>query len=332
MNVTTPGIIHPMANSTTVAGPKRWTPDRLGDLTGRTILITGANSGIGWDAARILAERGAHVVLTARSEAKANDAVDRLRAAGPSDLDLSTVILDLADLDSVRTAAASVRERHSRLDALVNNAGVMALPYRTTADGFEMQLGTNHLGHYALTAELLPLVEAAGGRVASVSSMAARRGAIDFDDLMGERSYQKWSAYSQSKLANLLFTLELERRLRAANASAIAVACHPGWAATNLQAAGPRMEGSRSKELVMRVANALLSQSAERGAWPTVYAAAGDGVVGGGYYGPEGIAESRGPVGTARFPERALDEDVARRFWDVSEELTGAAWRFGSSR
>jgi len=331
MNVTTPGIIHPMTHSTTVDGPKRWTPDRLGDLTGRTVLITGANSGIGWDAARILAERGATVVLTARSEAKADDAVARIRAESP-DATLSTVLLDLADLSSVREAAAAMRERHPRLDALVNNAGVMALPYRTTADGFEMQLGTNHLGHFALTAELLPSVEAAGGRVVSVSSMAARRGAIDFDDLMGERSYQKWGAYSQSKLANLLFTLELERRLRAAGAAAIAVACHPGWAATNLQGVGPRMEGSRLREVGMKVANRLLSQSAERGSWPTVFAAAGDGVVGGGYYGPEGIAESRGPVGTARFPARALDEDVARQFWDISEELTGAEWRFGGSR
>lgn len=308
--------------------PKHWTPERLGDLTGRTILITGANSGIGWEAARILANRGAHVVLTARSEAKAADAVDRLRAGRP-DLDLSTVLLDLADLGSVRAAATVIRERYPELDALVNNAGVMALPYRTTADGFEMQLGTNHLGHFALTAELLPLVEAAGGRVASVSSMAARRGAIDFDDLMGERSYRKWDAYSQTKLANLLFTLELERRLRAADAAAIAVACHPGWAATNLQAAGARMEGSRVKELGMRVVNSLLSQSAERGAWPTVFAAAGDGVVGGGYYGPEGIAESRGPVGPAGFPGRSRDEEVARRLWEVSEELTGAEWRFG---
>lgn len=310
-------------------GPKRWTPGRLDDLSGRTILITGANSGIGWEAARILARRGAHVVLTARSEAKATDAVDRLRAE-QSDLELSTVILDLADLGSVSSAAAAIRERHARLDALVNNAGVMALPYRTTADGFEMQLGTNHLGHFALTAELLPLVEAAGGRVVTVSSMAARRGAIDFDDLMGETSYRKWDAYSQTKLANLLFTLELERRLRAADAAAMAVACHPGWAATNLQAAGPRMEGSRSKELIMKLANSLLSQSAERGSWPTAYAAAGDGVAGGGYYGPVGIAEFRGPVGAARFPARALDEETARRLWEVSNELTGAEGRFGS--
>ncbi len=317
-----------MMTTKTAEGPKRWTPDRLGDLTGRTILITGANSGIGWEAARILAERGAHVVLAARSEAKAADAVTRLRAER-SDLELSTQILDLADLASVRTAATAIRERHSRLDALVNNAGVMALPYRTTADGFEMQIGTNHLGHFALTAELLPLVEAANGRVVTVSSMAARRGAIDFDDLMGERSYRKWDTYSQTKLANLLFTLELERRLRAADATAIAVACHPGWAATNLQGVGARMEGSRLKEVGMKVANRLLSQTAERGAWPTVLATAGDGLAGGSYYGPEGIAESRGPVGTARFPKRSLDEDVARRLWEVSEELTDAEWRFG---
>lgn len=308
--------------------PNRWKPDRLGALGGRTILITGANSGIGWDAARILAGNGAHVVLTARSREKGDDAVARIRDEDP-DAELSTVILDLADLSSVREASAAVRAAHPRLDALVNNAGVMALPYLETTDGFEMQMGTNHLGHFALTAELLPLVEAASGRVVSVSSMAARRGRMELDDFMGEDSYRKWDVYSQTKLANLLFTLELERRLRASDAAAIAAACHPGWAATNLQAVGPRMEGSRAKELGMKVGNALFSQSAERGSWPTVYAAAGEGVTGGGYYGPAGIAEARGPVSTARFPDAALDEETARELWDRSEELTGAEWQFG---
>jgi NAD(P)-dependent dehydrogenase (short-subunit alcohol dehydrogenase family) len=311
-------------------GPTRWTPDRLGDVAGRTMLITGANSGIGWEAARLLAEHGAHVVVAARSEAKAEDAITRIREGAPS-ASLSSAVIDLADLSSVRAAGAGVRESYPRLDALVNNAGVMALPYRETADGFEMQIGTNHLGHFALTAELLPLVEAAGGRVVTVSSTAARRGRMDLDDLMGERSYGKWSAYARTKLANLLFTLELERRLRAAGAAAMAVACHPGWSATNLQAAGPRMEGSRLKELIVGAANALFSQSAERGAWPTVFAAAAEEVEPGGYYGPDGIGEMRGKVGPADFPEAALDEETARELWQLSESLTGAEWSFGPS-
>jgi NAD(P)-dependent dehydrogenase (short-subunit alcohol dehydrogenase family) len=224
----------------------------------------------------------------------------------------------------VRSFAAAFLEKHPQLDVLCNNAGVMALPYRKTADGFEMQFGTNHLGHFALTGLLIErLLATPQSRVVNVSSTAHRIGQMNFDDLNGEKSYGKWRAYGQSKLANLLFTYELQRRLEAAKAGTIAVACHPGYAATNLQAAGARMEGSSLMESIMDLGNRLFSQSAAMGALPTVYAATAPAVRGGDYVGPDGFMENWGSPKKVQSNARSHERSDAARLWEISEKLTG---------
>jgi NAD(P)-dependent dehydrogenase (short-subunit alcohol dehydrogenase family) len=304
-----------------------WTAENIPDLRGRTIIVTGGNSGIGLEAARELARRNALVVLACRDMGKAKAAADDIRRTAP-EARVEAMQLDLASLDSVRQFARDFAATHKELHALVNNAGVMALPYRRTADGFEMQFGTNHLGHFALTGLLLePLLATPGSRVVTVSSGAHRAGKIRFDDLHWENGYRKWLAYGQSKLANLLFTFELQRRLEAARAATIGVACHPGYAATNLQAVGPRMQGSSFLESVMEVGNRLLSQSAAMGALPTLYAAAAPDVRGGTYIGPDSIGELWGHPKVVGFSSAAADTATARRLWEVSEQLTGV--RFG---
>ncbi len=296
------------------------------DLRGRAAIVTGGNSGIGLEAARILATKGAHVVLGCRNTGKAKDAVDAIRSAAPG-ARVEARDLDLASLDSIRAFAARWNAEEAPLHLLCNNAGVMAIPRRLTADGFEMQLGTNHLGHFALTGLLLPRILATqDARVVNVSSTAHRSGRIDFEDLHGERSYGRWRAYGQSKLANLLFTFELGRRLGAKGARAIAVACHPGYAATNLQFVAARMDRSTLLERVMRLGNALFSQSAAMGALPTVYAATAPGVRSGDYFGPDGFAELWGHPKPVGCTERARDVETARRLWDVSETLTGVSF------
>jgi NAD(P)-dependent dehydrogenase (short-subunit alcohol dehydrogenase family) len=228
----------------------------------------------------------------------------------------------------VRAFASRWNAEGAPLHALCNNAGVMAIPRRTTADGFEMQLGTNHLGHFALTGLLLErLLATPDARIVNVASTAHRPGRIDFDDLQGERSYGRWRAYSQSKLANLLFTFELQRRLAAKGARASAVACHPGYAATNLQFVGARMDGSSFMERFFGLGNALFSQSASMGALPTVYAATAVDVQGGNYFGPGGLGELWGYPAKAGCTARARDRETARRLWEVSETLTGVTFR-----
>ncbi|HET9125223.1 MAG TPA: oxidoreductase [Solirubrobacteraceae bacterium] len=279
----------------------------LPDQSGRTAVVTGASSGIGREAAAALAARGAHVVLAVRN-------LDRGRAAAAG-MHGSTEVreLDLADLASVRAFAAAWERP---LDLLINNAGVMVPPLGRTADGFELQIGTNHLGHFALTNLLLPQIV---DRVVTVSSMAHRQGAIDFEDLNWEhRPYRRWRAYGQSKLANLLFTLELQRRLTEAGSAVRALAAHPGYASTNLQS----HSGSALGDLVMQLGNRLFAQSAEAGALPTLYAAVAD-VPGGSYAGPAGLGEQRGPATLVGRSRAAYDIAVARRLWTVSEELTG---------
>jgi NAD(P)-dependent dehydrogenase (short-subunit alcohol dehydrogenase family) len=289
------------------------------DLAGRVAVVTGANSGIGFHAARELAAHGAKVVLAVRdAEGKGADAAARMTG------DVEVRRLDLADLASVRAFAEGF---DGPLDILVNNAGVMATPRRVTADGFELQLGTNHLGHFALTGLLLDRLR--GGRVTTVSSGAHNMGWIRFDDLMGERRYQRWLAYGQSKLANLLFAFELQRRADAAGFELTSTAAHPGYAATNLQLAGPRLEGSKVRELLGRLGNVVLAQSDEMGALPTLYAATED-LPGGTYVGPDGFAEQRGHPKIVGANGRARDEETARRLWDVSEELTGVTYGFGA--
>jgi NAD(P)-dependent dehydrogenase (short-subunit alcohol dehydrogenase family) len=304
-------------------GTPPWTAADVPDQTGRTVVVTGANSGIGLEAASVLAGRGARVVLACRDLGKARGALEAIRAEH-RDARLELAKLDLASLASVREFAKAFADAHATLDVLLANAGVMAVPRRTTADGFELQLGTNHLGHFALTALLLPqLLAAPAARIVVVSSGAHRAGRIRFDDLQGARRYGRWTAYAQSKLANLLFAFELERRLRAAGARAIAVACHPGYAATNLQFAGPRMAGSRLAERWWALSNRLLAQDARMGALPLLYAATAPDVRGGEYFGPGGFAEQRGYPARARPSPRALDLATAARLWESSAALTG---------
>jgi len=303
-----------------------WTADDIPPQAGRTVVITGANSGIGYEAARQLAAKGAHVVLACRDQAKGRGAIESITAAQPS-ASVELMELDLADLGSIRRFAAAALAACPALHVLCNNAGVMAIPHRTTGDGFEMQFGTNHLGHFALTGLLLDrLLATPGARVVTVSSGAHKFGVMHWNDLQGERSYGSWRAYGQSKLANLLFTYELQRRLATAHAGLISVACHPGYAATNLQAAGPRMQGSSIGEAVWGFANRLLAQSAAMGALPTLYAATAPDVRGGDYIGPDGLGEQWGHPKKVRSNARSHDPEAQRRLWEISEQLVGVRY------
>jgi NAD(P)-dependent dehydrogenase (short-subunit alcohol dehydrogenase family) len=287
----------------------RWTATDLPDMTGRTVIVTGANSGLGAVAAGEMARAGAHVVLAVRDTRRGEAAAATM--AG----DTEVRRLDLADLGSVRAFADAWE---GPIDVLVNNAGVMALPERWTADGFEMQFGTNHLGPFALTNLLLPSIT---DRVVTVSSFAHRYGRMDFANLNAERRYGRWTAYCQSKLANLLFTLELQRRLEACDCAVSAHAAHPGYAATKLQGHSKNVVD----RLVMGVTNRVIAQSEEMGALPILYAATQD-LPGASYTGPRGLQELRGHPAAAGRAVPACDGDAARRLWEVSEELTGVTF------
>jgi NAD(P)-dependent dehydrogenase (short-subunit alcohol dehydrogenase family) len=266
------------------------------------------------------------VVLACRDPRKAGAAQDAVRAQAPQ-ASVDLLPLDLASLASIRDFAKAFADRHARLDVLVNNAGVMAIPRRTTADGFEMQLGTNHLGHFALTGLLLPALLATGSsRVVTVSSTAHRGGRMHWDDLHGEQRYTRWGAYGQSKLANLLFSYELARRAETAGHALVAAACHPGYSATNLQFVGARMDGSRWMESVMSAANRLFSQDAAMGALPTLYAATAPEVRGGDYIGPDRFFETWGHPKKVSSNARSRDRDAARRLWEISEQMTGVRY------
>jgi NAD(P)-dependent dehydrogenase (short-subunit alcohol dehydrogenase family) len=307
--------------------PEGWVDAHTPRLDGRVVLVTGANSGVGLHAARFLARRGATVILACRDPQKAEGARKLVAAEGGS---ASTIALDLSDLASVRACADEVATRHVRLDVLINNAGVMAIPRRLTKDGFEMQLGTNHLGHFALTGRLLPLLRASDRgtalnagepRVVTISSVVHRRGRMDFDDLQGEKAYDKRAIYAQSKLANLLFARELGKR----EPWLLSVAAHPGYSATNLQLVGPQMSGSAFGAWVWTGLNALLGQSAEMGALPTVLAATAP-AKSGDYFGPQGFREYRGWPGPGKLEPHALDDAAAARLWDLSVAATGVAF------
>ncbi len=303
-----------------------WTTSDMPDLKGRVIAVTGANSGLGFEASRGFAGRGARVVMACRNASKAEGARQKILAEHPRS-SVEVMTLDLASLASVRQFAKDLAQRTDRLDVLCNNAGVMALPRRETADGFEMQLGTNHFGHFALTGLVLPLLLATpDSRVVTMSSGAHKMGRIDFDDLHGKRKYGKWTAYGQSKLANLLFAYELDRRLQRKRVKAISVACHPGYSATELQSAGPRMEGSSFMERIMELGNMLLSQDAATGALPALYAATAPDVQGGDYIGPDGIGELWGHPKKVTSNARSHDPESAARLWKVSEESTGVSY------
>ncbi len=302
-----------------------WSAEDMPSQAGKVVVVTGANSGLGYEVARAISAMGARVVLACRSVDKGEDAAGRIRVEAPG-ADVSVMALDLADLASVRAFAAALAARYERLDVLCNNAGVMALPHRLTKDGFEMQIGTNHLGHFALTGALLPLIgKAPGARVVTVTSTVHRVGRIRFDDLQWERGYRRWGAYAQSKIANLLFAYELERRFEREGVDAISVAAHPGYANTNLQVAGPG-RGSRVREAFWKLTNRAFAQSAAAGALPILYAMTGPKVQGGDFIGPRFLFETRGRPAPAKPAARAKDEEAAARLWALSEQLTGVRY------
>jgi NAD(P)-dependent dehydrogenase (short-subunit alcohol dehydrogenase family) len=302
-----------------------WTVTDIPFQDGRTAVITGATGGLGFETALALAGAGAKVVLTGRNDAKGRHAIEKIRGQLPNP-SISYETLDLANLASVADFAARFAAVHASLDLLINNAGVMALPKRqTTADGFEMQFGTNYLGHYALTAHLLPWLRRGRlPRVVNLSSLAHRSGRIDFDDLQGARSYSPWRAYCQSKLAMLMFALELQRRSNALAWGLMSNAAHPGYARTDLIPNGPGTEG-----LFWRISKSLqpvVSHSAAAGALPTLFAATSPQAEAAGYYGPDWIYELKGPPVPAKIMPRAKDTAAAARLWDVTAALTGVSF------
>jgi len=323
-----------------------WTADEMPRLDGKTVVVTGANSGLGFEATRAFAARGATVVMACRSVDRGADATAEIRADAGGDTDgtLEVRECDLASLDSVASFAEGVADGYDAVDVLCNNAGVMAIPRRETDDGFETQLGVNHLGHFALTCRLFPLLAAADGiedggserpgsgtpdgagdaRVVTQSSGAHERGEMDFSDLNWEESYDKWDAYGRSKLANLLSAYELQRRIDAADdpVGVRSVACHPGYAATNLQMRTAEESGTPLAAAVMRVANAVFGQDAATGALPLLYAATAD-VDGGAYVEPGGLLNMRGSPIVGRSNDASYDLDDARRLWEHSAEATG---------
>ena len=292
-----------------------WTAADIPDQTGRTAVITGANTGLGYETARALASKGAHVALAVRNLDKGKAAADLIVRRYPG-ADVSVQELDLTSLASVRAAAEELRTRHDRIDLLINNAGVMMTPKQTTQDGFELQFGTNHLGHFALTGLLLDRVlEAPGSRVVTVSSNGHRFGSINFDDLQSERSYSRTGAYGQAKLANLLFTYELQKRL--AGTGTIATAAHPGSSATEL---------GRNLPKFVEWGFGLTVQDAEMGALPQLRAATDPTVRGGQYYGPGGILQMRGYPKVVESNKKSYDVAVQQRLWQVSQDLTGVVY------
>ena len=298
----------------------QWTLADVPSQVGKRYLITGGNSGVGYFAALELARRGAAVVLACRDQARAEAAVRQLKVFGPAEV----IVLDLASLDSVRRVADDLLGRGLAFDGLINNAGVMAPPKRLeTKDGFELQFGTNVLGHYALTCRLMPVVT---GRVVTLSSIAHKRGRIGFEDLQSVTRYNPMRAYEQSKLGNLMFSLELERRLRAAGSTVSSIAVHPGVAKTNLFKIGGSKGVGRVAEVVLQTSLGVLFGSGPDGAVPTIFAATSPDAAGGGYYGPQGFKEMRGgDVGAAFVSDAAQDVAAQKRLWDVCAELTGVA-------
>ncbi|MGO9103319.1 MAG: SDR family NAD(P)-dependent oxidoreductase [Mycobacterium sp.] len=299
----------------------KWTTADIPDQTGRVAVITGANTGLGYETALALAAHGAHVVLAVRNLDKGKDAAARITAASPH-ADVVLQELDLTSLDSVRAAARQLRSDHDRIDLLINNAGVMWTPKSTTSDSFELQFGTNHLGHFAFTGLLLDrLLPVAGSRVVTVSSIGHRILAdIHFDDLQWEHSYNRVAAYGQAKLANLLFTYELQRRL-ASHETTIAAAAHPGGSKTELARNLPGWT-----QPIYSVLEPLVAQDAATGALPTLRAATDPAVLGGQYYGPDGFGQMRGYPKVVQSSKKSHDVDLQRRLWAVSEELTGVVY------
>ena len=289
----------------------KWSFADIPEQTDRIALVTGANTGIGFEAARALARKGAHVALACRNEEKGQDALNRIRRETPA-ANVELLSLDLASLDSVRSCAADFQAKHQRLDLLINNAGVMVPPRSQTAEGLEMQIGVNYFGHFALTGLLIDTIMATpGARIVIVSSLAHRQGRIDFDNFRGEKRYRAWREYCQSKLADLIFAIELQRRLERAGRDTLSIAAHPGFTSTDLQ----------RHNAFFNLTVGLWSNNAERGALPTLYAATAPDASG--YYGPGGFQEIKGFPGPAKVMPRARDEHTAERLWEVGEAVTG---------
>ncbi len=300
----------------------KWKASDIPDLKGKIALVTGANSGLGYYTCLELARKGAHVVLAARNKDKGYAALDKIKSEIP-EADLQVMKLDLANIESIKHFADAFIEEYEKLDILINNAGVMAIPLMRTSQGFEMQFGTNHLGHYALTALMFAFIDKTpGARIVNVSSLMHKFGTIHFDDLNWEKSYSKWDAYSQSKLANLLFSIELDRRLRLADKQTSVMAAHPGYASTNLQTRGGEMEGSKANVLANKFLNAVVAQPAWRGALPSLYAATCPEAVSGKFYGPSGLGGVRGYPREEKINPKLTSPDVAKRLWEESESLT----------
>ena len=295
----------------------KWGEEMIGDQSGKVAIVTGSNTGIGFHMVRALASKGATVIMACRDAEKAEVAMRRIQQEFPGS-DVSASVLDLADLSSVHSFSETFSSSTNRLDILINNAGVMIPPKSRTKDGFELQFGTNHLGHFALTGHLLPVLEKTSrSRVVTVSSIAHNPGVIDFEDLHGDRKrYNKWGFYSQSKIANLIFSLELSTRLERSGSGVSAIASHPGYSATDLQ----------RHSLFWRFLNLVVAIPAKRGAEATLYAATEDDALRYPYWGPTGIIEMRGWTGKARINAKASNEDTARRLWEVSERLTGVSF------
>ncbi len=307
-----------------------WNAEDMDDLGGQTVIVTGANSGLGLSATEILAEHGAKVIMACRSMDKAKDAKQEI-IEELDNPDLEVMELDLSSLDSVESFAEEFKEEYDSLDILCNNAGLMALPRRETEDGFEMQLGVNHLGHFALTAHLIDMIIDSNGRVVNQSSMAHEDAEIDFDDLMGEDNYSKWGAYGQSKLANLLFTYELDRRLKEKDVDVESVGCHPGVSDTNLFKIGPKMEHSKLKLFLGKIFSKFLGQSPDKGCLPMVYAATSEEIEGGEYIGPDGFKTMTGYPEKQESSKASNNEEDAKKVWKRSEELTGVEFKINDS-
>ena len=301
---------------------QNWTIDSIGNLEGKRVIITGGASGIGLEAAKVLGAKGAEVVLAVRNMDKGERAVARVKADNPT-ANISLMHLDLGDLQSVQKFALEFSEKYKTLNLLINNAGVMIPPYQKTKDGFELQFGTNHLAHFALTGLLLPLLTSTpGSRVVTVSSIASRGAKIYFDNLDGSKGFSTMNFYRQSKFANLLFGKELNSRLKESGAETISIVCHPGVSATNLFMRGSGKEGGK----VMNFLLGLFAQPAHKGALPTLFAATNMQLQGGEYIGPDGIANFRGnPIITSEG-DKLFKADISQKLWDVSEELTGVSY------
>jgi NAD(P)-dependent dehydrogenase (short-subunit alcohol dehydrogenase family) len=296
-----------------------WNAEQIGNLKGKDVIITGSSSGIGLEAAKVLAVKGAAVTLAVRNVEKAKRIIEKFHPENP-DAAMTVMHLDLTDLKSIKDFADHYMSHHDRLHLLINNAGVMIPPLRKTRDGFESQFGTNHLGHFALTGRLLPLLLGTPhSRIVTTSSLAARKGKIYFDNLDGSKGYERMNFYRQSKLANLLFAIELQHRLGQAGTSTISVACHPGISVSNLMSRGSGKETSRLLKKMMRI----VAQPARKGALPTLYAATNPDLIGGEYIGPDGPGNRKGNPVQSNDASKLFNTELSEKLWQVSESLTG---------